>query len=290
VSRYAYWQAEKALVPEISVGGSYQVIESMTTEQMTKSEAVLDQAKELKDQVAIITGSGRGIGRAIAEKLMAHGARIVISDIVEDLCQQTAAELQNQGGDVIGVPCNVTVSETIEKMVETVVSKWGRIDVLVNNAGITRDQLIMRMTDDQWQAVIDTNLTSAFKVTKQILKVMSRQRYGRIINIASTSGVHGNFGQVNYAAAKSGLIGFTKTVALEYASRNITSNAVAPGFIDTAMTQALSPDVIKKILDKVPSGRMGTPEDIANAVLFFARPGSAYVTAQVLEVSGGLYT
>ena len=256
---------------------------------MTRAET-LDQAKELKDQVAIVTGSGRGIGRSIAEKLMAHGAKIVISDINEELCNQTASELQAQGGEVIAVPCNVTVTETIDKMVEAVNAKWGRIDVLVNNAGITRDALIMRMTEDQWQAVIDTNLTSAFKVTKSVLKLMSKQRYGRVINIASTSGVHGNFGQVNYAAAKCGLIGFTKTVALEYASRNVTANAVAPGFIDTAMTQALSPEVIKKILDKVPTGRMGTPEDIANAVLFFARPSSSYVTAQVLEVSGGLYT
>jgi 3-oxoacyl-[acyl-carrier protein] reductase len=256
---------------------------------MTKAET-LDQAKELKDQVALVTGSGRGIGRSIAEKLMAHGAKIVISDINEELCNQTASELQAQGGEVIAVPCNVTVTETIDKMVEAVNAKWGRIDVLVNNAGITRDALIMRMTEDQWQAVIDTNLTSAFKVTKSVLKLMSKQRYGRVINIASTSGVHGNFGQVNYAAAKCGLIGFTKTVALEYASRNVTANAVAPGFIDTAMTQALTPEVIKKILDKVPTGRMGTPEDIANAVLFFARPSSSYVTAQVLEVSGGLYT
>lgn len=262
----------------------------MTTEQMTKTQTSLDNAKELKDQVALVTGSGRGIGRAIAEKLMAHGAKIVISDINEELCNQTASELKNQGAEVLAVPCNVTVSETIEKMVETVVSQWGRIDILVNNDGITRDALIMRMTEDQWQAVIDTNLTSAFKVSKPVLKVMSKQRYGRVINIASTSGVHGNFGQVNYAAAKSGLIGFTKTVALEYASRNVTSNAIAPGFIDTAMTQALGEDIIKKILDRVPSGRMGTPDDIANAVLFFANPASGYVTAQVLEVSGGLYT
>lgn len=262
----------------------------MTTEQMTKTETSLNHAKELKDQVAVVTGSGRGIGRSIAEKLMAHGAKIVISDINEELCNQTAQELQSQGGDVIGVPCNVTVSETVEKMVEAVVAKWGRIDILVNNAGITRDSLVMRMSEDQWQAVIDTNLTSAFKVSKPVLKVMSKQKYGRVINIASTSGVHGNFGQVNYAAAKSGLIGLTKTIAIEYASRNITSNAVAPGFIDTAMTQALGEDIIKKILDKVPTGRMGTPDDIANAVLFFSLPASSYVTAQVLEVHGGLYT
>lgn len=257
---------------------------------MTRTESGIVQAKELKDQVAVVTGSGRGIGRAIAEKLMAHGARIVISDILEDLCKQTAAELQSQGAEVIGVPCNVTNAESIEKMTQDVIAKWGRIDILVNNAGITRDNLMMRMKEDEWQAVIDTNLTSAFKVTRQVLKAMSKQRYGRVVNIASTSGVHGNAGQANYASAKCGLIGFTKTVALEYASRNVTANAVAPGFIDTAMTKALPEDVIKKILDRVPSGRMGTTDDIANAVIFFALPASSYVTGQVLEVSGGLYT
>jgi 3-oxoacyl-[acyl-carrier protein] reductase len=243
----------------------------------------------LTDKVALVTGSGRGIGKAIAVKLMQEGAQIVINDINEETCKVTAEELSKEGGKVIGVPANVTNSESIQKMVDEVMAKWGRIDVLVNNAGITRDDLFMRMTEEMWQAVIDTNLTSAFKVTKPVLKVMSKQRSGRIINISSTSGVHGNFGQCNYAAAKCGLIGFTKTIALEYASRNITSNAVAPGFIDTAMTQALSEEVIKKILDKVPLARMGTPDDIAEAVLFFATGGS-YVTGQVLEVNGGLYT
>lgn len=261
----------------------------MTTDQISKPQGSTS-AKLLKDQVAIVTGSGRGIGRSIAEALLAAGAKVVISDINEELCANTAAELKAQGGEVIGVACNVTVSETVEKMVETVVSTWGKIDILVNNAGITRDSLFMRMSEDQWQAVIDTNLSSAFKVTKPVVKVMSKQRYGRIINIASTTGVHGNFGQVNYAAAKAGLIGFTKTVALEYASRNITSNAVAPGFIDTAMTQALGEEIIKKIIEKVPAGRMGTPADIANAVLFYALPSSSYVTGQVMEVNGGLYT
>ncbi|MBY0357115.1 MAG: 3-oxoacyl-[acyl-carrier-protein] reductase [Candidatus Obscuribacterales bacterium] len=261
----------------------------MTTDQISKPQGSTSP-QLLKDQVAIVTGSGRGIGRSIAEALMAAGAKVVISDINEELCASTAAELKAQGGEVLGVACNVTVSETVEKMVETVVSTWGKIDILVNNAGITRDSLFMRMTEDQWQAVIDTNLSSAFKVTKPVVKVMSKQRYGRIINIASTTGVHGNFGQVNYAAAKAGLIGFTKTVALEYASRNITSNAVAPGFIDTAMTQALGEEIIKKIIEKVPAGRMGTPADIANAVLFYALPSSSYVTGQVMEVNGGLYT
>ncbi len=243
----------------------------------------------LVEKVAIVTGSGRGIGRAIAEAMLHEGARIVITDINEELCQQTANELRTANNQVLGITCNVTVSESIEKMVEIVLGTWGQIDILVNNAGITRDSLFMRMTEENWQAVIDTNLSSAFKVTKPVVKVMSKQRSGRIINIASTTGVHGNFGQANYAAAKAGLIGLTKTIALEYASRNITCNAVAPGFIDTAMTQALGEEIIKKVLEKIPMGRMGTPADIAEAVLFFAGPG-AYVTGQVLEVSGGLYT
>lgn len=243
----------------------------------------------LADQVAIVTGSGRGIGRAIAHALAKQGAKVVISDINEELCAKTTQEFEAEGLTAMGVPCNVTNGESVGKLVEAVVGKWGRIDVLVNNAGITRDALFMRMSEDQWQAVIDTNLTSAFKVTQPVLKVMSKQRNGRIINIASTSGVHGNFGQVNYAAAKAGLIGFTKTVALEYASRNITSNAVAPGFIDTDMTKALGEEIINNILSKVPLKRMGTPEDIANTVCFLAGPGS-YITGQVIEVSGGLYT
>ncbi|CAN5546743.1 3-oxoacyl-ACP reductase FabG [soil metagenome] len=243
----------------------------------------------LADQVAVVTGSGRGIGRAISHALAKEGAKVVISDINEELCNATTAEFEKEGFQAIAVPCNVTDSASVAKMVAAIVAKWGRIDILVNNAGITRDNLFMRMSEEHWQAVIDTNLTSAFKVTQPIIKVMSKQRSGRIVNIASTSGVHGNFGQVNYAAAKSGLIGFTKTIALEYASRNITSNAIAPGFIDTDMTKALGEEIIKNILDRVPLKRMGTPEDIAAAVVFLAGPGS-YVTGQVLEVSGGLYT
>jgi 3-oxoacyl-[acyl-carrier protein] reductase len=243
----------------------------------------------LAEKVAVITGSGRGIGKAIATTLMHEGAQIVISDINEDLIKATTEELTIAGGKVFGVPCNVTDTESVQKMVDAVVGHWGRIDILVNNAGITRDNLIMKMSEEHWQAVIDTNLTSAFKVSKAVLKVMSKQRSGTVVNIASTSGVHGNFGQCNYAAAKSGLVGFTKTIALEYASRNITANAIAPGFIDTDMTRALKEEVIKAILDKVPLGRMGSPEDIAQAVLYFATGGS-YVTGQTLEISGGLYT
>ncbi len=241
----------------------------------------------LVDKVAIITGSGRGIGRAIAEAMQAEGAKVVISDINEELCSKTAEEL-SKNGEVLGVACNVTNTESIEKMIEAVVSKWGRIDILVNNAGITRDDLLIRMTEDQWQAVIDTNLTSAFKVTKPVIKVMSKQRSGSIVNIASTTGVHGNFGQANYAAAKAGLIGFTKTVAREYASRGIRCNAVAPGFIQTDMTKALGEEKINKFVEMIPLGRMGQPADIARAVVFFSGPGD-YVTGQVLKVDGGLY-
>jgi 3-oxoacyl-[acyl-carrier protein] reductase len=260
----------------------------MTTQTSTKRAGEMEG--KLKDQVAIVTGSGRGIGRAIAEALMAEGARIVISDINPETTETTTKELKGQGGDVLGVPCNVTDTASIEKLVEEVTKQWGRIDILVNNAGITRDNLCMRMSEDEWQAVIDTNLTSAFKMTKPIIKVMTKQRFGRIINIASTTGVHGNPGQVNYAAAKGGIIAFTKTVALEYASRGITSNAVAPGFIDTPMTQKLGEENIKKFVEKIPAGRMGTPSDIAQAVVYLASPGASYVTGQVIEVNGGLYT
>jgi 3-oxoacyl-[acyl-carrier protein] reductase len=260
------------------------------TQQATKSQTQGDTVMGgLKDQVAIVTGSGRGIGRAISEALMAQGARIVISDINEELCKATAKELSAQGGQVLDVPCNVTVNESIDQLVEAVISKWGRIDILVNNAGITRDGLLMRMSEDDWNAVIATNLSSAFKVTKAVVKVMSKQKSGRIVNIASTTGVHGNAGQVNYAAAKGGLIAFTKTVAIEYASRGITCNAVAPGFIDTDMTKKLGEEIINKFVERIPMGRMGLPSDIAQAVVFFAGPGS-YVTGQVLEVNGGLYT
>ncbi len=258
----------------------------MTTKLMPLQEREL---YKLTDKVALVTGSGRGIGRAIAEALASCGAKVVISDINEQTCTTTADELREAGGETLAVVCNVTNSESVQTMVDKIMKEWGRIDILVNNAGITRDNLFVRMSDEEWQAVIDTNLSSAFKVTKPILKIMSKQRAGRIINIASTTGVHGNAGQANYAAAKAGLIGFTKTIALEYASRNITSNAVAPGFIATDMTRALGEEKISKAVEHIPLGRMGSPDDIAQAVLFFAGPG-AYVTGQVLEVNGGLYT
>jgi 3-oxoacyl-[acyl-carrier protein] reductase len=242
----------------------------------------------LDDKVAVITGSGRGIGKAIAKAMVAEGAKVVITDINEELCKSTSEELGGGNGKAFGVPCNVTDSDSVAKMVDAVMKHYGKIDILVNNAGITRDDLFMRMSQEHWQAVIDTNLTSAFKVTQPILKAMSKQRFGRIINIASTTGVHGNAGQANYAAAKAGLIGFTKTLAREYASRNITCNAVAPGFIETDMTKALGEEKISKVVEHIPLGRMGQPDDIARAVVFFAGPGE-YITGQVIKVDGGLY-
>lgn len=242
----------------------------------------------LEGKVALITGSGRGIGKAIAIAMTKQGAKVVISDRDEATCHATAEELKAAGAQAMSVVCDVTDSTSVENMVEAVTSNWGRIDILVNNAGITRDDLLIRMSEEHWQAVIDTNLTSAFKVTKPVVKVMSKQRFGRIINIASTTGVHGNAGQVNYAAAKAGLIGFTKTVAREYASRGITCNAVAPGFIQTDMTAALGEEKISQVVQHIPLGRMGNPADIAAAVIFFAGPGE-YVSGQVLKVDGGLY-
>lgn len=242
----------------------------------------------LDAKVAIITGSGRGIGKAIAVAMAQQGAKVVISDRDESTCQSTGEELRGSGVQALSVVCDVTNTQSVEKMIETVNSTWGRIDILVNNAGITRDDLLIRMSEEHWQAVIDTNLTSTFKVTKPVVKVMSKQRSGRIINIASTTGVHGNAGQVNYAAAKAGVIGFTKTVAREYASRGITCNAVAPGFIETDMTAALGQEKISQVVQHIPLGRMGRPSDIAAAVIFFAGPGE-YVTGQVLKVDGGLY-
>jgi len=184
--------------------------------------------------------------------------------------------------------CNVTDQSSIEKMAEDIISKFGKIDILVNNAGITRDTLIMRMKIEDWNAVIETNLSSVFKVTQSVVKHMSKANYGRIVNIASVIGIHGNFGQANYAAAKAGVIALTKTTAKEYASKGITANAIAPGFIDTAMTQNLKDDIKQKYLGVIPLKRFGQPEDVAEAAFYFCTGGS-YVTGQVLVVDGGMF-
>ena len=242
----------------------------------------------LKDQVAIITGSGRGIGLAIARKLASSGATAVITDISQEFANSGTNELTNNGLKAHGIVCNVTDENSIEKMTEEVMSKFGRVDILVNNAGITRDNLFMRMKLEEWNAVIETNLTSVFKVTQAVVKQMSKAEYGRIVNIASVIGIHGNFGQANYAAAKAGVIALTKTIGREYARKNITCNAIAPGFIDTAMTQKLKPEIKESYMKLIPLNRFGQPEDVAEAAFFFCTGGS-YITGQVIVVDGGMF-
>ena len=242
----------------------------------------------LKDQVAIVTGSGRGIGLAIAKKLASSGATAVITDITQEFADSGAQEIKNAGLKSHASVCNVTDMSSIEKMSEEIISKFGKIDILVNNAGITKDTLIMRMKLEEWNAVIETNLTSVFKVTQSVVKHMSKANYGRIVNIASVIGMHGNFGQANYAASKAGVIALTKTIAKEYASKNITANAIAPGFIDTAMTQKLRDDIKEKYKEFIPLKRFGQPEDVAEAAFYFCTGGS-YVTGQVIVVDGGMF-
>ena len=258
----------------------------MTTQTLT--EAKMTHHDLLKDQVAIVTGSGRGIGLAIARRLASAGAQAIITDITQEFVDGGTKELTNKGMKAQGFVCNVTDVSSIEKMAEDVMSKYGKIDILVNNAGITRDTLIMRMKLEDWNAVIETNLTSVFKVTQSVVKHMSKANYGRIVNIASVIGIHGNFGQANYAASKAGVIALTKTIAKEYASKNITCNAIAPGFIDTAMTQKLRDDIKQKYIEFIPLKRFGQPEDVAEAAYYFCTGGS-YVTGQTIVVDGGMF-
>ncbi|MBI3591056.1 MAG: 3-oxoacyl-[acyl-carrier-protein] reductase [Candidatus Melainabacteria bacterium] len=242
----------------------------------------------LKDQVAIVTGSGRGIGLAIAKKLAGSGATTIITDITQESADAGSKEITDMGLKASGFVCNVTDTGSIEKMTTDVMNKYGRVDILVNNAGITKDTLLMRMKLEEWNAVIETNLTSVFKVTQSVIKNMSKANYGRVVNIASVIGMHGNFGQANYAASKAGVIALTKTIAKEYASKNITCNAIAPGFIDTPMTQKLKPEIKEKYLEFIPLKHFGQPEDVAEAAFYFCTGGS-YVTGQVIVVDGGMF-
>lgn len=242
-----------------------------------------------KGKVAVITGASRGIGRSIALALAAEGAKIVAVDVDQASTEAMVAEVRQLGVEAIAVVGNVTVAADTEKMIDAAVAAFGRVDILVNNAGITRDGLLLRMKEEDWDAVLNVNLKGAFLCTRAVAKVMTKQRFGRIINIASVVGQMGNVGQANYCASKAGLMGLTKSNARELAKRNITVNAVAPGFIATAMTDALPEKVRDELTAQIPLERLGTPEDIANAVVFLAAERSGYVTGQVLAVNGGMY-
>lgn len=251
-------------------------------------EALPEQVQRLGDRVAVVTGASRGIGRAIALALAAEGAKIAINYASNSTAaDQLVAEITAAGGEATALQADISKADSVDALIKAVTDQWGRIDILVNNAGITRDTLLLRMKPEDWQAVIDTNLTGVFLCTRAVSKLMLKQKSGRIINIASVAGQMGNPGQANYSAAKAGVIGFTKTVAKELASRGITVNAVAPGFIATDMTKDLKGG--EEILKFIPLARYGEPEEVAGLVRFLAAdPAAAYITGQTINVDGGM--
>ncbi|TPA14848.1 3-oxoacyl-ACP reductase FabG [Vibrio parahaemolyticus] len=240
----------------------------------------------LEGKIALVTGASRGIGRAIAELLVERGATVIGTATSES---GAAAISEYLGENGKGLALNVTDVESIEAILKTINDEFGAIDILVNNAGITRDNLLMRMKDDEWNDIINTNLTPIYRMSKAVLRGMMKKRAGRIINVGSVVGTMGNAGQTNYAAAKAGVIGFTKSMAREVASRGVTVNTVAPGFIETDMTKALNDDQRAATLANVPAGRLGDPREIASAVVFLASPEAAYITGETLHVNGGMY-
>jgi 3-oxoacyl-[acyl-carrier protein] reductase len=243
----------------------------------------------MKGHTAVVTGGGRGIGKAIAETLANRGVNIVIVDVNLDIAKETADYMQSLGVRSLPVKADVSKAADVSAIFEAAAKEFEKVEILVNNAGITKDGLLMRMREEDWDAVIDINLKGTFLCSKEVIRLMSKQRYGRIINIASIVAFMGNPGQANYSASKAGIVGLTKTIAKEYAGRGITSNAVAPGFITTAMTDALPENVKTEMMKAIPMSRFGTVDDVANAVAFFATPESGYVTGQVIHVNGGMY-
>ncbi len=245
---------------------------------------------ELTDRVAIVTGSARGIGQAIALKLAEVGADVVVNDIeaAADSLESVAAEIRAMNRQSLAVTADVSSSDDVARLVETAASTFGRVDILVNNAGVTRDQLIMRMSDEDWDTVLNIDLKSAFLCTRAVLRYMLKQRWGRIVSIASVVGIIGNSGQANYASAKAGVIGLTRSIAKEVGSRGITANAIAPGFIETRMTEQLDEKQRQELLQRIPLGCLGSPRDVAEAVVFLASEEAKYITGQVLNVDGGM--
>ncbi len=244
---------------------------------------------EFQDKVAVVTGSSRGIGREIALQLASRGATVVASARNPAALESLVAEIQAQDGKALAVPGDVGCSKAVEELFKIAMESFGRIDILVNNAGITRDGLLIRMKDEDWDAVLDTNLKGAFYCCRAAARIMSKQRSGRIVNISSVVGEMGNAGQANYCASKAGLIGLTKSVARELARRNVTVNAIAPGFVVTDMTDVLSDQVKEDLLSQIPLARLGEAQDIAHAVAFLVSDRSGYITGQVLGVNGGMY-
>ncbi|MDD4909936.1 MAG: 3-oxoacyl-[acyl-carrier-protein] reductase [Candidatus Omnitrophica bacterium] len=242
----------------------------------------------LKDKVALITGAGRGIGKEIALTFAREGASVAICDVDLALAEGTAKELQALGAGSIGLKADVTDFKQVDGLVNKILDKFQRIDILVNNAGITKDALLLRMSPEDWDAVINVNLKGAFNCIKAVTRVMLKQRYGRIVNVASIIGIIGNAGQANYSASKAGIIALTKTAAREFASRDINVNAVAPGFIQTDMTAKLSEELRQRMLDEIPLGRFGTPADVANAILFLSSQDAGFITGQTIVVDGGM--
>lgn len=241
----------------------------------------------LNGEIALVTGASRGIGAAIADTLAAHGAKVVGTATSEAGAQAIGERLAAHGG--VGRVLNVTDGAAVEKLVDDITTQFGAITILVNNAGITRDQLLLRMKDEDWNTILDTNLSSVYRTSKAVMRGMMKARHGRIISIASVVGVTGNPGQANYAAAKAGIIAFSKSLAREIGSRGITVNVVAPGFIDTDMTRALTDDQRKALLPNIALGRLGAAQDIADAVLFLASKAANYITGETLHVNGGMY-
>jgi 3-oxoacyl-[acyl-carrier protein] reductase len=254
-----------------------------------RGRSKLSVTLDMSGKTALVTGAGRGIGRATSIKLGAAGAKVAINyNASEAQAQEVVAAIKAAGGEAQAVKADVSKADEVDAMVNGLVKEWGKVDILVNNAGITRDNLMMRMSQDEWDAVIDTNLRSAYFCTKAVLRSMLRNRWGRIISLSSVVGLTGNAGQANYAAAKAGLIGFTKSVAREVGGRNITANAIAPGFIETDITAGLPEELKASMLKTIPADRYGQPDDIANAVVFLASDLAAYINGQVLNVDGGM--